>query len=196
MASPECFWLAELNTEWAERRNPEIARDHSGNVLIRYDRSTTRHSRARSGTAATGHSLSFSVAPMSVNSTPPLALSSFGDSTMVIVTALGIDFVVLHHGVGEILDQRALLLDRATTERIEHDLRHHSPPLIDGRHASAWRRNLHAFSDRCHATPANRMGVHIFCCDGGGRFWHILPPHCGAARAHTPRSNSNREVCK
>src|SRR5580704_5180592 len=35
-----------------------------------------------------------------------------------------IDLIVLYHRIGEVLDERALLLDRAASERVEHDFRH------------------------------------------------------------------------
>src|SRR5580658_5125680 len=42
----------------------------------------------------------------------------------------GLDLVILHHRVGDVLHQRALLVERASAEGIDNDFRHISSPWI------------------------------------------------------------------
>src|SRR5712672_1751087 len=44
----------------------------------------------------------------------------------------GLDLVILHHGVGDVLHQSALLIERAPAERIDDDFRHVLSPFGSG----------------------------------------------------------------
>src|SRR5712671_3797210 len=54
----------------------------------------------------------------------------------------GLDLVILHHRVGDVLHQSALLIERAPAERIDDDFRHVLSPFGSGRSVQRIARGL------------------------------------------------------